>query len=559
MEYVRSGDTSETERTVTQVDSSFSQTSDTEKDAVEASTSIYVVNESSSTITDGYYSSDCQDNEDDIPFLGDVLEYDDDFAKNTDDPIVAVALDASKKLLDNASIAYNTDFSTTALTSDLDASPSSPDKDRMEQLYIKLDQDGNILVERGDSELAVIKYLQALYYKREALLMICPEPVGHTTIHHHKEDQKRFQQKQHILASIATSMNNLAFLQHNQSRIDAGETLALYQTALQIKRHVLGHQHLSVGKTLNNIGSIHYIQREFHMAAQTYEEARTILQLHLGNHHLDVCTVTSNIGDVHCSMKQWTCAVKEYRAALELRWPLYGPSDPKNIRLMEQIAEIEMLINQLNAQKDDNDHGSSNEKSYGPIIKDVRKLHKEVRRDIAHIDRQLASHLPLEMMKEKITVYREIRDIMKNHTIDDLGVDYDDYSQSSVNNDENSPYDVVEKHISAFKASTIETVSNANSFDVVVTLGKTVSTANSFDVVVASGKEQITTPPTTAKMTSPRLRSVEVSAPKKLSSPQLTSEERQKALISVKDKLAKLRAQRQIVIPSPMKEITDSQ
>jgi hypothetical protein len=69
-------------------------------------------------------------------------------------------------------------------------------------------------------------------------------------------------------------------------------------------------------------------------------------------------------------------------------------------------------------------------------------------------------------------------------------------------------------------------------------------------VVIVSGKDQSTVSPTTFEAALPKLQRGEYTTTKKLSSPQLTSEERQKALITVKEKLAKLRAQREPVTPS---------
>ena len=501
------GDTSETERTVPHVDSSFSQNSDTEKEIVTATIK---------SITNTF-AGDCDSNDsfndsddEDIPFLGNVFEFDEDedVAKDhndyVDNSIVQLALQASQNILNDASKTCSVNLS-------LEASAPISDMKQLERLFVQLDQAGNVIVEEGRSEQAVINYFQALHYKREALLLIhekSPSTCNRNDQNRLVNTTTRCGPKQHVLASIATSINNLAFLLHNQSRIDANETLVLYQIALQIKRHVLGSHHLSVGKTLNNVGSIYYIQREFQLAAQNYEDARTILQLHLGSRHLDVCTVTSNIGDVRCSLQQWRLAAKEYRAALELRWPLYGPSDPKNVRLMEQIAEIEMKINQLNAEKEDLDHVTSisNEKCYGPIIKDVRKLHKEVQRDIDRIDRQLASQLPLEMMKEKIEMYREIRDIATSDSHVDRCAGQDDCT----------------KQISEYVGE--KSAAHTN------------SRLKSFDVVVLSAREHIKSPTTSNRITG-RL------------APQLTSEERHKALISVKEKLAKLRANRESLSP----------
>jgi tetratricopeptide (TPR) repeat protein len=79
------------------------------------------------------------------------------------------------------------------------------------------------------------------------------------------------------------------------------ETMASYLKSLQIKRDILGPDHLSVGKTLNNIGSVFYLKREFEPAMAAYKEACRIMTAKLGSEHLDVGTVICNIGDVYCA------------------------------------------------------------------------------------------------------------------------------------------------------------------------------------------------------------------------------------------------------------------
>ena len=266
-----------------------------------------------------------------------------------------------------------------------------------------LDRSGNDLFEQGDLDQAFTKYEEALQLKRLALLHL------YKTKRDAEEDRAR------ALASIATSINNVAFLRHSRGQASSDVTLELYGMALRIKQEVLGPDHLSVGKTLNNIGSVYFFQRDFHQAALTYEQAREILQLRLGHDHLDVCTVTANLGDVRCSMKQWDRAVQEYRDALDLRWKLLGPADTKVVRLMEQIAELEMFINQANAPVDAS--ATRRERFYGPIIKDVRKLQKELQRDIDNLS-ILESQMPMQMSKEKEIVCRELREISSGELVD---------------------------------------------------------------------------------------------------------------------------------------------
>jgi tetratricopeptide (TPR) repeat protein len=524
-------DTSETEETVLHVDSSLSQNSDGEVEPTTITTTarIIVVNDDSSS--DRYDSSD---QDDDTLFLGDIyesntfdckkggkyqLETSNPLAdavecapkfpkqshqhiKNIDDPIVALALQATRKIL---AMHSHIDLDTAALLK-----RCTREKQHTEPFYMKLDQMGNVFVDQGQPEQAIEKYILALHLKRKSLRL-------------HKQKATH---RLHVLASIATSINNVAFLQHNQGRINADETLDSYMIALEIKSKVLGVDHLSVGKTLNNIGSIHYLRQDFQMAVETYEKARDILQLHLGCHHLDVCTVTANLGDVHASMKQWSCAVEEYRKALDLRWPFFGPSDPKVIRLMEQVAELEMYMNQLDAEKDDDDQSdtaSHRDRFYGPIVKDVRKLHKEVQRDIDHLD-LLASQLPLEMIKDKIAVFQEIREMMENGSEDDI---HD--KQPDVELYETPKIDGLDP-----------TQTMSDICPVLVDAKKIESSA------VARESEMYSfSTPTSIKKQGVQPRRDSCRTPTSKSPLHLTPEERQVALVSVKEKLAKLRSKRE--------------
>jgi hypothetical protein len=63
-----------------------------------------------------------------------------------------------------------------------------------------------------------------------------------------------------IIAPVATSINNMTYLKQRTGQASAHKTMASYLKSLQTKREILGPNHLSVGKTLNNIGSVFYLQ-----------------------------------------------------------------------------------------------------------------------------------------------------------------------------------------------------------------------------------------------------------------------------------------------------------
>jgi tetratricopeptide (TPR) repeat protein len=339
--------------------------------------------------SDGYHRYDDEDDNFDVDYRGHYVP-----KQEKQDPIVRMALQASQEVSLSTRTKQSSNFQKTNHQGDTCQS---------------LDASGNDLYEQGKIDQAFEKYEEALQLKRQSLL-------GQYNAMQLADisDEERAR----ILASMATSINNLTYLRQVKGQASAEETLVSYEVALQIKREILGPEHISVAKTLNNIGSVHFLQHNYHEAAASYEQARDILQSNLGCEHLDVCTVTSNLGDVHCSMGQWQRAVKEYRDALNLRWKLLGPTDPKVVRLMEQIAELEMKIGKSASAKEDDARVSTS--YYGPVLKDVHKLQAELRQDLQHLD-SLERQLPIDMIKDRTRVFKELRELKVDEEDDKNG------------------------------------------------------------------------------------------------------------------------------------------
>lgn len=266
-----------------------------------------------------------------------------------------------------------------------------------------LDKRAGECFEKGNIDDAVNKYEDALLLKRQTLL------GQYNAL---KLSGASDEEKSKILASMATSINNLAYLRQVKGEASAAETLESYEIALSIKQEILGSKHLSVGKTLNNIGSVHYIQRNFYAAAENYEEARDILRAHLGEESLDVSTVTSNLGDVHYCLKQWKRASEEYRAALGLRWKILGAKDPKVVRLMELVAEVEIKMSDLgNAEVEE---CSSDQ---GTFAAEVDQLQTDLDLDIEFFD-SLEKEAPMTLIRDKAEVFKELRALSSGHSPD---------------------------------------------------------------------------------------------------------------------------------------------
>lgn len=222
-----------------------------------------------------------------------------------------------------------------------------------------------------------------------------------------------------MLASVAVSLNNLSYLKHRKGYATAQDTLASYLESLRIKCEILGRDHVSVGKTLNNIGSIFYLQRDYQSALVAYEEAFRIIDSSAAPDKLEAtATVLSNIGDVYTCFCGYTSALDHYRRALSIRWRLLGPSDVKVIRLMEQIAMLEMkLANHGLIQPIDYDDSMSDgeeflqedQENHVKYLQEVNTLKSSVQADLELFD-WMEQQATIDFLYDEAVLSREIRD-----------------------------------------------------------------------------------------------------------------------------------------------------
>lgn len=292
------------------------------------------------------------------------------------------------------SIASSSSKRITSKVASTTLSPTSQDSfNSIVQAAHALDNVGNDLFAKGKFNEALDSYNRALKLKRRTLKFgVCPES----------------QNAQRLLASVATSINNIGYLRQ-RAGANTEEIMTAYQDSLQIKREILGDRDLSVGKTLNNIGSVYFGSRAYAEAMAAYAEAKIIMEHNLGQEHLDVATVHSNIGDVHLAQRQLVEAHENYAASLCIRWAVLGEHHPKVVRLLEKIAAIEMSDTPQKMQQiqilDDEE-----EKADTPVQKDLRELREQVKEDVTYVD-NMKRKMALEMIRDKIQMIREMREL----------------------------------------------------------------------------------------------------------------------------------------------------
>lgn len=278
-----------------------------------------------------------------------------------------------------------------------------------------LDEKANDLFERGYFDKAMACYTKALKLKRRTFAHLLEESddIDEELI---VRDDSGNPVDAEALVSMATSINNIGYLRQRSGDATPEETMAAYKKSLRIKRRILGNDSLSVGKTLNNIGSVHYLKRDFEKALSSYNEALEIMKANLGDKHPDVATVMSNIGDVYLAQGDKTISVKYYRLALAIRWEAFGEKSPRTVRLLEKISNLEIgdmsqqIANTLsNKDFDDNASEVMAGSDYPPIAEGLRLLQESVKKDIARLD-QMERDAAIENLRDKIIIIRGMRD-----------------------------------------------------------------------------------------------------------------------------------------------------
>ena len=296
--------------------------------------------------------------------------------------------------------------------------------ERIARAAAALDNKGNELFERGYYDKAMATYSKALKLKRRTFHKVLEE-ADDVLDEALEEDASKADkaEDQKLLVSMATSINNIGYLRQRSGDATPDETMAAYKKSLRIKREILGKDSLSVGKTLNNIGSVHYLKQDYDGALSAYEEALQIMQSNLGAEHPDVATVWSNMGDVYLGKKSQSEALERYRYALTIRWMVFGEHDQRVVRLLEKIAAIEMGGKMMeetrkllaNRRHDESmyDGGDSEilDLDMRPVEQELKQLHHEVEEDIQHVA-LLQKRMAVDMLMDIVIIFRGMRELM---------------------------------------------------------------------------------------------------------------------------------------------------
>lgn len=123
-----------------------------------------------------------------------------------------------------------------------------------------------------------------------------------------------------------------------RQQIDRAE--ALFRSALDLRRRLLGDNHPRIGDALNNLGTINYDRGNFAEAAEFFRQALEVLRSSLGPRHAFVATTLQNLA--HSLLNQGEIQAAELGAleALEVSRQAYGDDHPSVARCFRLLATV---------------------------------------------------------------------------------------------------------------------------------------------------------------------------------------------------------------------------
>ncbi len=116
--------------------------------------------------------------------------------------------------------------------------------------------------------------------------------------------------------TCAKTMNNIGIVYECIEQYD--EALKYHQESLRIRRLHLGQDHIKVANSLDNIAGIYQKQHEGEKALQCLKESLKI-RSRFGNDNLDVATTLFGMGIIYCDTGDMSKALECYEAALNIR------------------------------------------------------------------------------------------------------------------------------------------------------------------------------------------------------------------------------------------------
>ncbi len=139
---------------------------------------------------------------------------------------------------------------------------------------------------------------------------------------------------------MATSLNNLAYLFHNQGELDQAELL--YKQAIKITRTALGENHSTIASSLNNLAGLYWSQRRFEQAEPLFKRAMEIQRNTFGETHPDFAISINNLAQLYAQQADFDQAEPLLKQAMAILQETEGATHPNFATSLNNLAQLYM-------------------------------------------------------------------------------------------------------------------------------------------------------------------------------------------------------------------------
>jgi DNA-binding winged helix-turn-helix (wHTH) protein len=148
-------------------------------------------------------------------------------------------------------------------------------------------------------------------------------------------------------AHLLTELGSHALRQGN-----TGEARALLEDALAVQRQLSGPSHSSLSRIHATLANVHLWNSDYAAAERCALEALRTLEN--GGSRLDPQRVLANriLGEIMLDTERYALAAKHLREAIELSNLLYGPAEPRTIRVRQSLALLHLMEGKLPEAED---------------------------------------------------------------------------------------------------------------------------------------------------------------------------------------------------------------
>jgi serine/threonine-protein kinase len=226
-----------------------------------------------------------------------------------------------------------------------------------------LSNEGAVLIQRGDFELARASYERALAIQEQAFgpgdvrLAFTLNGLGIASVSLGDLDrgaachQRALGLRRDALGPhhphVAMSLNNLGIVVHGQGRFD--EALAYFREALKIKEEILGPDHPELASSLGNLGGLLGVRGDHEEAKVLLERSIAIMERSGGPRSVQLAPPLQNLGMVQHAQGQLAAAEATLQRAMEIKEGANGPDHPELIPTLVNLGQVERDLGSYDA------------------------------------------------------------------------------------------------------------------------------------------------------------------------------------------------------------------